>query len=442
MSKKILNQVKDVIKEAQKLGADQVRASISRNRDSEVEWLDDRLERVRESTTMGLSVDLYVDGRYSSHNTSDLRPDAISAFLEEGVAATRLLAQDEHRKLPDPDRYADIFAGDLKSYDPKGSASVTGTDRRRLAQAVVEGSYNAPGGDKIISAKSSCSDGMNETAMATSNGLEVSEISTQFVLWVQTTVKDEGDRKPRSFWFDAALFRDELGAPDKIGAKATELALLEIGQKPIETGSYNCIIENRQVGRILGGLLGALNGNTIQQDRSFLASKKNEQIASPLFSIVDEPHIPGGFGSSLVDGEGMATRTMPIIENGVLRNFFLNTYYASKLGVEPTTGSSTNMVFSTGDKDLETLMRKMGDGLLLTGFSGGNSNSASGDFSIGITGHQIKGGKRVQPISEMNLSGNHSQIWNQVVEMGGDPYLKSSRRVPSILFEGLTFSGV
>lgn len=442
MSKKILDQAKAVIKEAQKLGADQVRASIGRSRDSEVEWLDNRLERVRESTTMGLNVDLYVDGRYSSHNTSDLRPEAVSAFLEEGIAATRLLAKDEHRRLPDPERYKNIFEGDLKSYDPKGSEAVTGTDRRRMAQAVVEGSYNAPGGDKIISAKSSCSDGLNESAMATSNGLEATEISTQFVLWVQTTVKDEGDRKPRSSWFDASLFRDELGSPDEIGAKATALALLEIGQKPIATGTYNCIIENRQVTRVLGGFLGALNGNAIQQDSSFLANKKNEKVASEIFSITDDPHIPGGFGSSRIDGEGMATRRMPIIENGVLRNFYLSTYYASKLEVEPTTGGSTNMVFSAGDKDLDALLREMGDGLLLTGFSGGNSNGASGDFSIGITGHQIKGGKRVQPLSEMNLSGNHGQIWNQVIEMGGDPYLKSSRRTPSILFEGLTFSGV
>ena len=442
MSKKLLNIVKDVIKESRKLGADQVRASINRNRDSEVEWLDDRLERVRESTTMGLSIDLFVDGGYSSHNTSDLRPEAVSAFLEEGIAATRLLAKDEHRKLPDPKRYENIFSGDLKSYDPDGAASVTGTDRRRMAKTMVEACYDAPGGDQVISAKGSCSDNLYETALATSNGMEATEIGTSFVVWIQTTVKDEGDRKPSSSWFDVSLLRKNLGSVEAVGAKATERALLEVGQKPIETGTYNCVIENRRVSRIMGGLLGPLNGNSIQQQRSFLADKMNQQIASPLFSITDSPHIPGGFGSSRVDGEGMATRKMPIIENGVLRNFYLSTYYASKLGEEPTTGSSTNLVFSTGEKDLEALLRTMGDGLLLTGFSGGNSNGATGDFSIGVTGHLIKGGRRVQPISEMNLSGNHGQIWNQIVEMGGDPFLKSSRRVPSVLFEGLTFSGV
>ncbi len=442
MSREILKKAKEVVHKAEKLGAQGVRATINRNRDSEVEWLDDGLERVRESTTMGLGLALFVDGCYSSHNTSDLRSDALDTFIEDAVGLTRLLAKDEHRKLPDPKYYEDQFKGDLKNYDPRGSDSVTGADRRRIAKGLVDAAYSAPGHDILISSKSSCSDNLYESAKVTSNGMEGYEIGTFFSFYVQATVQDEGDRRPVAFWFDGSLIRADLGSVEDTANMVMKRVLDEIGQKPIATGKYDCIIENRQVGRVMGGLLGPLNGGSIQQQRSFLAEKMGEQIASPLFSITDDPHIPGGYSSGCFDYEGMSTSKRPIIEDGVLRNFYLSTYYASKLGLEPTTSDRTNLVFKQGDLDLEGLIKKMGNGLLLTGFSGGNSNGATGDFSIGVKGWHIQNGKREQPIAEMNLGGNHGEIWKQIGAIGNDPYLKSGTRVPSILFEGLQFSGV
>jgi PmbA protein len=78
----------------------------------------------------------------------------------------------------------------------------------------------------------------------------------------------------------------------------------------------------------------------------------------------------------------------------------------------------------------------------VTGFIGGNSNSTTGDFSFGIVGLLIDGGKTVRPVNEMNISGNMKEFWNQLSEVGNDPYLYSSMRMPSLLFEGVNFSGL
>ena len=133
---------------------------------------------------------------------------------------------------------------------------------------------------------------------------------------------------------------------------------------------------------------------------------------------------------------------MPIFENGILRNFYLDTYYASKLGRPPTSGDQTNLVFPTGERDLPGLLREMGTGLWITGFSGGNSNSATGDFSIGIRGQWVENGEPVRPVSEMNLAGNHLEAWKQLLEFGNDPNPNSSIRCPSMRFGELQFSGV
>ena len=65
-----------------------------RVRSVEVQWRDGKLEKISEATTRGLGLELYVEGRYSSVSTSDLRPEAVERFVEDAVALTRKLSVD------------------------------------------------------------------------------------------------------------------------------------------------------------------------------------------------------------------------------------------------------------------------------------------------------------------------------------------------------------
>jgi PmbA protein len=147
-------------------------------------------------------------------------------------------------------------------------------------------------------------------------------------------------------------------------------------------------------------------------------------------------------GSRLFDGDGIAARKRVMIEKGVLKNYFIDNYYGKKLGWEPTTASPANIVLEYGNKSFDQLLKEISKGILVTGFIGGNSNSTTGDFSFGLIGMLVENGEIVKPINEMNISGNAREVWNQLVELGNDPYLYSSYRVPSMLFEGIQFSGI
>src|SRR6478736_6020889 len=94
-----------VVALAQAKGAQQAAASAYKERNIELEWRDGALEKISEATTRGVSVQLYVDGRYSAVSTSDLRPEALDRFVAESVAMTRVLAKDPFRALPDPKLY-------------------------------------------------------------------------------------------------------------------------------------------------------------------------------------------------------------------------------------------------------------------------------------------------------------------------------------------------
>ncbi|MBI4859535.1 MAG: TldD/PmbA family protein [Candidatus Riflebacteria bacterium] len=440
MSRELMDQAKKAVLDATRRGAKGVRAVVSRNRASSVEWRDGKIDRLRESTRMALGLTLFVDGRYSVNTTSDLRPAAVDRFLDEVIAMTRVLTKDPHRKLADPESYKGRHEGDLKIFD--ASRTVSAVERRKIAAALEAAARAGSGSAKIVSVSTQCSDNVSEGAMATSNGMEGTRTDTSFVLLAMTSVQDRGSRKPQGYSYAARRLFLSLPTVESVGMDATRRATQEIGARPEKSGQYRCILENRIAGRLLDWLLGQpLTGRAIQQRRSFLADKLGRPIASQVLTVTDDPLLESGLGSGTYDGEGMSARRRVVVENGVLKTHYLDTYYASKLERPPTTESSSNLVFGPGTQGLDGLLKAMGNGILITGFSGGNSNPATGDFSIGISGHWIENGKAARPVSEMNLSGNHLTFWNRLLELGTDAFLDSSTRSPSLRFDTVQFSG-
>lgn len=438
---KMIDVARQAVALAQKKGAQQVAANAYRAREVSVEWRDGRVDRLHEATTAGLSVQLYVDGRFASVSTSDLRPDAIDAFLENAVSLGRALAKDPHRALPDPKRYEGQATIDLQLEDP-GYQAVTAVERRRIAQAMEEAARAEKGADQIISVTSAFSDSSSESFKVHSNGFEGTRRDTSFWLSAEVSVKDPDGRKPEDWDYAGARFFKELPDPAGVGRGAAQRALKRVGAKKGESGLMTVAIDPRAAGRIVPQLLGPLSAGSLQQKRSMFEGKLGQQIGSAQLDVTDDPHIVKGFGSQLFDSEGMAARKMPIFEAGVLKAYFIDNYYGRKLGMAPTTARQSNLSWKLGDKSQEQLLAEMKDGLLVTSFLGGNSNSATGDFSLGLFGFRVRGGKLAEPVSEMNLSGNHLEFWKKLVAVGNDPYPYSSQRTPTLVFEKAQVAGV
>jgi PmbA protein len=107
----------------------------------------------------------------------------------------------------------------------------------------------------------------------------------------------------------------------------------------------------------------------------------------------------------------------------------------------PTTGSPSGLTWKLGAKNQKQLVADAKEGLLITGFIGGNSNGGTGDFSVGVTGFRIRNGELAEPVAEMNLSGNHLEFWKKLVAIGNDPFPYSSLRTPSLVFENVSVAG-
>lgn len=418
-------------------GANQVSVSISNSRSSSIEVREKKIDKLEQAIQSSLTIRLFVDKKYSAHSTNRLVKEDLAHFIEEAIAGTRYLSEDEFRTLPDPELYFKGQKSDLRVLDPKFNAV---DPQKKIDLAFATENEVLEKDERVISTTASYSDGTNERVMVTSNGFEGDTANSYYALYAEVSVKG-GDARPESYWTESALFYDNL-KKEGIGKTALERALKKIGQKKIASGKMDMIVDNRQVGRILGPLMSALNGSAIQQKNSFLIDKLGEKVVSDKLTITDDPFIVSGRGSRHFDGEGLATQKRPVLKNGVLKNYYIDTYYGKKLKMQPTSGNTTNLVFSTGNKDLAGLIAGVTKGILVTGFNGGNSNGTTGDFSYGIEGFLIENGEIVRPVSEMNITGNMLTLWSNIGELGNDVNTNSSWLTPSVLFEGVDFSGI
>lgn len=426
-----------VIEHALSKGAQQVSVAIDESRSNEVEIRDRQIDRLTESNRNSLTVRLYVDKKYSAHSTNRLKKDEVLKFTEEAIVATRFLAEDQYRTLPEPELYykgggktPDIFDPKLESVDPKSKIE--------LAMQLLDEAYGKD--ERIISVTSYYSDSISSNVLVTSNGFKGDSERTDISLYVTVSVKDENGR-PSDYWFESDLFFDRI-TKTGIGKKALERVLEKINPKKVSSGKYPMIVENRVASNLLSPVYNALQGYSIYQKQSFLTGKEGKKIASEIMHIEDDPTLPSEPGSRLFDEEGLAAVRRIIIENGILRNYYIDTYYGKKLGMKPTSGSSSNIVFKKGDKDLPGLINSLKKGILVTGFNGGNCNGSTGDFSYGIEGFYIENGKVVHPVNEMNITGNMNDLWFRLAEAGNDYIKGSSLKIPSLLIDDVDFSGI
>lgn len=419
-------------------GCQACRVVVDAGTECSFEYRDTQLEKLQQASQNKLRIELFVDGRYGVYSTNRMDKKEVESLIKNGIAATRYLAEDTARVLPDASRYYKGDGRGLQLCDAKYN-SIPADEKLALAKAAVDEVY---GSDKrIISVSGAYGDSSGAEYMIASNGFEGEEEGSSFDVNAAVSLKGDGDARPESWWFDSSIYWDDLIKKD-IGTIALKRALQKLGQQKIKSGKYPMLVDNLNITRLLSPLVSAMYGAGLQQKNSFLLDKLNQKVVSEKLTITDNPHIPKAMGARWFDGEGVATKQSTLFDKGVLQTYFIDTYHALKMNTEPSIQGPSVLTLQHGDKNMEQLMATMQKGIWVTGFNGGNSNSSSGDFSFGIEGFLIENGKATKPINEMNITGNILTLWSRIVAIGNDPRLNSSWRIPSVLFEEVNFNGM
>jgi PmbA protein len=429
-----------VIDQTKKAGAQDCRVNLSKRRLVEINYRDHKPEVIKEATTKSLYLEVFINKRFAGQSTPDFRKSTLAGFITDVIESAKIMEEDPFRTLPDPKYYKGRTNVDLQLIDPD-YGKITPEDRHSMVKA-VENACLQKGGDKVISVEAGEYDESYEEFIKSSNGFEGSAKGTYCQVGASMSAKDEGDRKPSGGSYIGCTYKSDIPGLNKIGTEAAERTLDLLGGKKIATMTVPIIIENRVAARVLYGLFNPLSGGSIDQKRSFLADKKGKAIGSKLFTVIDDPFIPRALGSKYYDGDGFPARKRNLFTEGVLNEFLIDWYYSRKLGWEPTSGSISNIIIPPGTRSVEAIIKDFDRCIMITDFIGGNSNSTTGDFSVGVIGKYFEKGQLKQNVAEMNIADNHLNFWNKLVEVANDPWVYSQARLPSLVFDGIVVAGI
>ena len=418
-------------------GCDQARVTFSKSTASSFSFQKNVLDRLEGNNENRIYLEIFVNKGFGSFSSNRIHIGELEKFASDSILAVKLLEEDPFRQLPDSNRYYKSNEN-LDLFDSKIYELTTSQKFEILHKSLREIDLDAP---QIVTAEVSYDDSLNSVYMIDSNGFENEKQTTTFSLGAGITLSTDTDARIEASDYELYCKWDKLTKTGLL-QRAYNKALQKVGQKKIVSGVFNMITDNKSTNKFIHPILSAISGGSIDQKRSFLENRKGEKIFSDKFSLYDRPLQAEKLGSRLYDGEGVATENRTIIENGVLQNYYISTYYAKKLSLEPTIASPTGICLQMGSKNIDQIIASCESAIYVTGYNGGNSNPTTGDFSFGVEGFLIENGKISQAISEMNITGNFIDLWNNILEIGNDPRQNTSNQIPSMLFANVKFSGL
>ncbi|NLA15673.1 MAG: TldD/PmbA family protein [Bacteroidales bacterium] len=436
---------KYTVQSALNKGASAVRITAIREVSNEFTVLNDSLEKIQSATDSVIQIHLFADGRYGTCTTNKKDSAGIDRLLDHTLTSVRLLAKDPFRKLvPAKVRYEGspiqiAFQGPLK----------TETKKELLFSCTNAVLGKNPA---LINVSATLADRRRWIHIEDSSGLDCTSDETWYSIFAECSVKGSDHTRP-SDWdviggiTPAALGLEDCSTPHsslvgECAVKALKRALDKRNPQKISSGRYLVLVENRAASTLLAPIIQALSGASLQQKNSFLLNQLGQRIASPVLTLTDDPHRKELPGCRFFDNEGLATKKRTVIDAGILNTFYLDTYYAGKMKM-PCTVSSPSVLTLTGTEDnLLSLAGQMNNGLVVTGFNGGNCNPVTGDFSYGIEGFYVENGQFSFPVNEMVMTGNMTELWNHLIMAGNDALTTSSWLTPSLLFEHVELAGL
>ena len=446
-----INIARQCIDIASEKGADAVRISLNKCVSDSVTMLNGEIDKVTHSADRSLYIYIFAKGRYGTFSTNRLDLNELEGFIGNAVKMVGMLGEDACRRLPDKDRTADDAktGKELGLYDESYESIDTDARLKNAAELSIYGKAITDG-FTLISEECEYTDSYDDTFLIDSQGFEGRHTETTFSAFAEMTIEDAEGNKYSGFWWENTPFLNKLNV-DTVAKKALDKAADQIGPKPRRGGKYKMVVDRNTATRLVSPIFTALNASSIQQKMSFLEDTAGKKVFSEGLTIMDMARTPGKSGSRMYDTEGVATKNSPIIEGGVVKQYFVNTYMSGKTGFDPTIEDISRPCLMPYIKDidlagaekevsLEDILKLCGNGIYVTGFNGGNCNPVTGDFSYGVEGFAFSKGKITHPVREMLITGNMIDLWNSLMAAGTDARECARWQIPTLAFEGVSFS--
>ncbi|KKX24703.1 TldD/PmbA family protein [Rhizobium sp. LC145] len=441
-SASLLSRAGELIDLARAAGADQADAVVVRSRSRSVSVRLGKVEGTEASESDDFALRVFVGGKVASVSANpgfDMK-----TLAERAVAMARVSPEDPFACLADEKDLARTYP-DLDLFD---GTEVPTDALRQAALEAEQAARDVPGVTNSSGAGASA--GMGGMVLVTSHGFSGSYMATRFSRSV-SVIAGEGTKMERDYDFDSRLYAAELDDPKEIGRRAGDRAVKRLNPRQVNTGSNVTVVFDPRVARgLVGHIAGAINGAAVARKTSFLRDRMGQQILKAGLNITDDPLVVRGASSRPFDGEGVSGKRMAMIEDGVLKHWFLSTSTGRELGL-PTNGrgvrggssvtpASTNLALEPGDIGPEDLIRSVGTGFYVTELIGQGVNMITGEYSRGATGFWIENGELAYPVSGVTIASNLKDMFMRITP-ADDIDRKFGVASPTLAIEGMTLAG-
>jgi len=432
----------ELIDLALKAGATEADAVVVRGRARSVSVRLGKVEATESSESDDFSLRVFVGRRVASVSANpgfDLK-----VLAERAVAMAKASPEDPFASLADSDRLARSYP-DLELFDPTEVSTDALTE---AALAAEEAALAVPGVTNSSGAGTSA--GMGGLVLVTSAGFSGSYMGTRFGRSV-SAIAGDGTKMERDYDFDSRLYFADLKDAAEIGRTAGEKAVSRIGARQMPTQKNVTVVFDPRMARgFAGHIAGAINGASVARKTSFLRDMMDKPVLKAGIHVTDDPLVVRGSSSRPFDGEGISGKKLSMIEDGVLRHWFLSTSTARELGLQ-TNGrgvrggpavnpGSTNFALEPGDVSREDLIRSIGTGFYVTELIGQGVNMITGEYSRGASGFWIENGELAFPVSEVTIASNLKQMF-MALTLADDIDRKYGVAAPTLAIEGMTLAG-
>ena len=427
----------DIIAYARKQGASASVAEVSAGLGQTVSVRQGEIETIEYNRDKGLGVSVYLGQRHGHASTSDFSRQAMQDTVQAALNIARFTAEDDCAGLPEEALLAHDWQ-DLDLYHPwpidVAQAVELARDCERAAFAADRRIVNSEGASVNVNSGS--------FVLANSLGFNGGYTSSRHSVGC-AVIAGKGKAMQRDYWYSTARHPADILKVEEIGRIAAERTVRRLKARKLPTMQCPVLFEAPVAASLFGHFVGAVSGGSLYRKSSFLLDRLDEPVFSPLVQVEDVPDIARGLGSSPFDNEGVRCRRRTIVEDGVLRGYFLGTYSARKLGMHSTgnAGGTHNLLVRPGALDFAGLLRQMGRGLLVTELLGHGVNAVTGDYSRGAAGFWVEHGEIQYAVEEITIAGNLKEIYKNIVAIGNDVLVQGSRQCGSVLVEHMAVAG-
>ena len=421
---------------------------VERNESLDLEIQDGKVEKVEQSTSLGLGVRVLDEGRTGLASTERLSLESIEIAFKNACENAKLhdptdvIMLDSPKKIPDSSLLA-LYNPELEKLN---------LDQLAELGFSIEDSVKAADNRVVSIPYLGVSRGRNEHLLLSSTGVFYTQHSNEVAAWCGPLLQDGDSRKSGMKILNRREWDSNAGK--RIGEEAVENAVELLNASPIKSSKMPVVLDEYTAPNFLRMYFGAFSGEAAQRGLSRLKGKIGQKIAVPELTLMDDPHRSGGKRSCFMDSEGFLTKQLPLIENGIFNNFLYHVESARKENKTSTGhasrgysgGISTrshNLVCNAGDYSLDQLCKLEKKCLLVTELEGqAGCDPVSGDISIGVQGFLIENGRRVQPVDSITVAGNFFDVLNNIRGYGNtyQPEL-THLFIPALLIQEMSVSG-